>query len=169
MKWIIISVCLLGLALFILFLINPMIALAASGPAIQVEAEVKKETNGYRASLKLINTDQVRYLTEFSLDKQTAAASGLKAPVGYRVEPLPYDRSEQEWTDEWNNENVRFVGSLLLKPNELIELFLPCKDPELAIGKIQCTYETKKKFGNMMSFFTIPLSSDEADPVDGGQ
>lgn len=140
------------------------------GPASgqQVSAVVARVVPNQQIVLAVNNPDKEQSITDITVPRSVAAQLALSPPAGFAEEPLPLSAAEAkdkelvEFVEQFNRENVRWVGSHLLKPQAVSELVLPARKTESLSGTLQLEYARKVGFGGSISFFSVDLQAEEA-------
>lgn len=172
MKWFIIAGIVAAALVAFLVFVNPVLIAISSESGSRIESKVSLRDGGIVCELLLQNTKTAHYITELDIQRPVAETMKIGNPEGFRLEALPATKSdEKEWVDNWNRENVRFTGRLEITPGVPVTLFIPAATPALEGLEIRGQFETGKKFGNTISFFTVkpvrqpqdsnPVSSDD--------
>ncbi len=130
-----------------------------SGTAVVVELELSGEKSGYR-------------ITDLSLSRHLAQSLGLSAPEDFTEEPLPLASSERDdpeivrFVEQFNAENIRWIGDLEILPATPIVLRIPASDPLAEAGPLDIGYERSTGLGGHASGTRLVLN--EARNGDGG-
>jgi hypothetical protein len=153
MKAVVITAAILVGIIAILFVVNPVLIAVRSGPGPRVEAKLSLREHAVACDLLLRDAKEDRYITELSLPRLVAEKVKIEAPEGFRAQPLEDAKSDKAWLENWNRENIRFVGRVKIAPSVPALILFPVAIPRLEGLEIRGQYETGKTFGNMISFF----------------
>ena len=144
---------------------NPVVVLS-KGPGKTVTASVLPDEASLKVTMMLTGTDQPHTLTQISMPRTLAQASGLRPPNGFSEQPLPLEERNKnnaeivKFVETFNKDTLRWVGSFPLPPGESVELIIPAETPRAATGKISFQYEWRGKvLGGSMSSFTVTLTN----------
>lgn len=139
----------------------------------RVSAAVKRLEPGKELLIEITNNNKENRITEISMLRSLASRLGVSEPQGFKVEALPLTEGDKnnketaEFVKEYNNNNLRWIGSFNLAPNSRTELAIPVTLMSLPSGSIDFQYEGKVGFGGSISFFQVSLSAQEPnDSVD---
>jgi hypothetical protein len=162
MKWFIIAGIVAAALVALLIVVNPILVAVSSEPGSRIESKVSLQDGGIVCELLLQNAKTDHYVTELDIKRPVAEMMKIGNPDGFRLEALPATESDdKEWVENWNRENVRFTGRFKITPGVAVTLFIPAVTPALEGLEIGGQFETGRKFGNTISFFTVKPSKTE--------
>lgn len=142
-----------------------------AGPAGKVEAKILDSTNetGLRVELNLTGVDSEQAITSIALPRSLADSLQASPPDGFKDEPLvPEPREEKDdeamrFINDWNRENLQWVGTYSLKPDTPQIMVIPMRNPTGGTGDLSFSYGSQGRFGGVRAGFTVTLPSNEAD------
>lgn len=139
----------------VLIIFNPVLIAVSKGPPSHIETNSIIENNELVATLTLKSSKKALYVTKMHLPRRIAKVIGIMAPTGFFETQLVDMRSDREWVNKWNLENVMFKGNLELLPNQPTIIRFPLgknvEDPFMISGQ----FEASRKWVNSFSFFQI--------------
>jgi len=140
-----------------------------------VSGTVKRVVPAKELVIEIINNGKERRVTQISMPKSVASQAGFSEPVDFKVEELPLTEDEKKdketvaFVEQYNKENLRWVGDFTLPAESTTEFSIPASRISKASGSIDFQYESKAGPGGSISFFRVNLSElEEHDARDSG-
>lgn len=115
--------------------------------------------------MTLEGTDRAVAITSITVPRAVRDSLELEPPAGFTEEPLPHDPGEtdaeaRQFVEDFNEENVRFVGHFELSPGEARTLSFPAQDPDGGSGRIELGWERSIGVGGGGGFFRVLVNLD---------
>ena len=129
-----------------------------------VNGHLKSVTPGKELLIEIANNGKERRITQISMPRSVALQLGLAAPAGFNAEELPLtevERKDKEmvtFVKQYNIENLRWVGDVVLPAESKIEFAIPALAASPLAGSIDFQYEGKAGFGGSISHFRVNLA-----------
>jgi len=117
-----------------------------------------------QVTVTFVGADTEHQITEAIFPRELGESLGIGAPTG--LTPTPYtiddtgDPSSKEsarWVEDSNRENLRWVGSVALRPDRSTILDFPIVDIVAGEGIFRFQYERKLGMGGQISFFDVSI------------
>ena len=144
--------------------VGDALVLITSDSGQKVVANVKRVIPEQEILLEINNNDKENSITAISVSRQLVSRLGMSKPSGFREEPLPLTGSDREnretveFVENFNKENIRWIGSFALAPNTTAELAIPVTSASGLQGYIDFQYEARVGFGGFISSFRVDLA-----------
>ena len=142
-----------------------------TGPSpLKLSAAASVEAGALVCTIELTGSDRPLFLESLSARRADAEAIGLGAPAGLIPAPLPATpRDDAEWVAQWNRDNVRFAGRIVLPPAQPVRIVFPLAgDPSRSL-LLKGTVTNGRRFMGSMRFLHIQhgeASAAEPEPVE---
>jgi len=157
MKTLLIALAIIALLVGVLFIANPVLMVLSSGGNPKVKSEAKVSDRELVARLTLTDAKSPMFVVSLVVPRDAADRIGIAAPSGFRVESLVDAKSDPAWIENWNKENVRYVGKLQVVPESPVEVRFPLKSWQPPPFQIRGQFEAGRTFMNSMSFFHVKV------------
>ena len=98
------------------------------------------------------------------MPRSVALQLGLAAPAGFSAEELPLTEAERKdkamvaFVKQYNMENLRWVGDVVLPAESKIDFSIPALATSPLAGSIDFQYEAKAGLGGSISQFRVNLA-----------
>jgi hypothetical protein len=149
--------CVLAALFVLLMFVNPVLMVILGGTASRVTSNVEVGSNELVVTLTLCDSESPRYIVSLDMPRTSAEEIGIGAPTDFRVEPLRDSRSDPDWLEEWNRENIRFTGDVQLAPNTpTVFRFSLMRAPSNRF-QIKGQLESGRTFFNSVTIFFIKV------------
>jgi len=159
MKILIILIVLVVLG-FVLYRLNPMIAITTSGPVPSVKSDYTLTESSLVLTLLLENSDKPSTVTTLWVPESMYASAGFGEIDGFRHVPVTVDDGyTQEAANQRNREVRNLVGAHLLEPEVPTEIVVPIRSASNLEGNITGLFESKGTFGGSTSYFRINIGA----------
>ncbi len=141
------------------------IVLIDKSPGKKVSATLKQVIPNGAIVVGVDSNSKQNQITEISVKREIAAKLGLSAPGGFTESPVPLtekdklDKETVEFVENYNTENVRWIGKLPLAPDAITEITFPATSTSNLGGNIRFRYEAKIGYGGSMAFCVAKLDS----------
>lgn len=143
---------------------DALIWVRPGAPAIR--AMVSRVEPGQALVIAIEHPGQTQRLVEISLPRALSARLGLSPPPGFRPESLPLTPAEQadpamvEFARQYNDEQLRWVGSLELSVGDSTELVLPMQAQALDAGQLRLQLEAGGRWGGIRTAIPVSLTPE---------
>lgn len=133
----------------------------------KVTAVVKRIDPGKELVVEVDNNSKESRITQIVLSRDLVAQLGMSAPAGFKEELLPLTEAEMKdqdsvaFVENYNRENIRWVGTHVVAPDTKGEIIFPITKAADVTGFILFQYEAKWGIGGSISSFRARLGAPE--------
>ena len=131
------------------------VLVAVGGPIPAVSSTVRSAEGALVGELTLSNSTAPHFVTSLSVPRNDAERLQLQPPAGFVAQPLPAEGADPAWVEEWNRENLRFVGRLELVPGVPTRLVMPASAAHDHGVTLKGQFENGRRFGGSIGFFSL--------------
>jgi hypothetical protein len=167
--WIIVGVVVVAAWLLLRRLSRYGLAMVTASSPLMLSAEAIVEARALVCTIELKGSDRPLFVESLSARRADAEAIGLGTPSGLALEPLPATpRDDAEWVAQWNRDNVRFVGRIVLPPGHPARITFPLAGDPSRSPLLLGTVTNGRRFMDSMRFLRIQhgeAPAAEAAPV----
>lgn len=162
--------------LLLLFVAYVAWVLYRARSTIGLEPSASAETlpDRIRVSVKYPEADAELQITQIFAPRDVATGLGMATPDGFRHEPYtlrdtedPASEEAAKWVAESNDSEIRWSGSLALKPGIETTIDFPIQSEPREAFVLRFQYERKIGLGGQISFFTVPVGAAAAHALTG--
>jgi hypothetical protein len=165
--WIIVGVVIVVVWMLLRRLSGYGLAVTTGPSPLKLAAASAVEAGALVCTIELTGCDRPLFLESLSTRRTDADAIGLGTPAGLALVPLPATpRDDAEWVAQWNRDNVRFAGRIVLPPGQPVRIVFPLAgDPSRSL-LLQGTVTNGRRFMGSMRFLRIQHGeAPAAEPV----
>ena len=117
-----------------------------------------------QVTVTFAEADTEHQISEVIFPRELGESLGIGPPTGLTLTPYTIDDTGDPSSEEWvrwvedsNRENLRWAGSIALKPDQSTSLDFPIVEMVAGEGVLRFQYERKLGMGSQISFFNVPI------------
>jgi len=145
---------------------------ASSTVGVNPKARADVLPDRLRVTVSFPGTDAEFQLTQVFAPRAIGDDLGMASPDGFKLDPYtpadtgdPASDEAAEWAAESNENEIRWTGSLAVKPGSETTIDFPIQKEVGEDFVIRFQYERKIGLGGQISFFTVPVAADAENTV----